>query len=295
MVTAGSVPATTPLLAPLLGLLPNATLAAVAIRASVGLIHSAQFFFAIRKVRTMEFHGAYHRCAGRAAVRHAQGHRRGHHHAADQPVQPRPSTNVCPPSAASAAPTRSPPAVVRAPGTTRSSRASSTAWGWRYELFFVNAQDVVPLIVALVVQIKRCVPAVDMSRVPDIEGTGLGTLIESDKRATERGAVERSAGVEISGAGGRGQAGWNSKRLGERGLAVRMLCRDFVRMNKGAAGGRGQKVRSAASRTGNHQCLAAVICRPRMTAGGLAWILARTFFSGFLLIGVCLWMPGSPG
>jgi MFS superfamily sulfate permease-like transporter len=41
---------------PLLGLLPNATLAAVVIVYSVGLIQPAEFL-AIRKVRTMEFAG----------------------------------------------------------------------------------------------------------------------------------------------------------------------------------------------------------------------------------------------
>ena len=45
------------LLAPLLGLLPNATLAAVVIVYSVGLIQPAEFV-AIRKVRTMEFRWA---------------------------------------------------------------------------------------------------------------------------------------------------------------------------------------------------------------------------------------------
>ena len=45
------------LLAPILGLLPNATLAAVVIVYSVGLIQPAEFR-AIRKVRTMEFRWA---------------------------------------------------------------------------------------------------------------------------------------------------------------------------------------------------------------------------------------------
>ena len=57
LVTAGSAAATMLLLAPLLGLLPNATLAAVVIVYSVGLIQPVEFL-AIRKVRTMEFRWA---------------------------------------------------------------------------------------------------------------------------------------------------------------------------------------------------------------------------------------------
>ena len=54
LVTAGVAAATMLLLAPLLGLLPYATLAAVVIVYSVGLIQPVEFL-AIRRVRTMEF------------------------------------------------------------------------------------------------------------------------------------------------------------------------------------------------------------------------------------------------
>ena len=57
LVTAGVALATMLLLAPLLGLLPHATLAAVVIVYSVGLIQPAEFR-AIRNVRTMEFRWA---------------------------------------------------------------------------------------------------------------------------------------------------------------------------------------------------------------------------------------------
>ena len=57
LVTAGAAVATMLLLAPLLGLMPHATLAAVVIVYSVGLIQPAEFR-AIRKVRTMEFRWA---------------------------------------------------------------------------------------------------------------------------------------------------------------------------------------------------------------------------------------------
>ena len=57
LVTAGAALATMLFLAPLLGLMPNATLAMIVIVYSVGLIQPAEFI-AIRKVRTMEFRWA---------------------------------------------------------------------------------------------------------------------------------------------------------------------------------------------------------------------------------------------
>ena len=63
LVTAATAVATMLLLAPLLGLMPNATLAAVVIVYSVGLIQPAEFR-AIRQVRSMEFRWALIACAG---------------------------------------------------------------------------------------------------------------------------------------------------------------------------------------------------------------------------------------
>ena len=63
LVTAGSAVAIMLLLAPMLGLMPNATLAAVVIVYSVGLIQPAEFR-AIRNVRAMEFRWAVIACAG---------------------------------------------------------------------------------------------------------------------------------------------------------------------------------------------------------------------------------------
>ena len=70
LVTASTAAATMLLLAPVLGLLPYATLAAVVIVYSVGLIQPAEFR-AIRKVRTMEFRWALMAVSRRADVRHA--------------------------------------------------------------------------------------------------------------------------------------------------------------------------------------------------------------------------------
>ena len=64
LVTAAAAVATMLLLAPVLGLMPNATLAAVVIVYSVGLIQPAEFR-AIRGVRTMEFRWALIACARR--------------------------------------------------------------------------------------------------------------------------------------------------------------------------------------------------------------------------------------
>ena len=63
LVTAAAALATMLLLAPILGLLPNATLAAVVIVYSVGLIQPGEFR-AIRGVRSMEFRWALVACAG---------------------------------------------------------------------------------------------------------------------------------------------------------------------------------------------------------------------------------------
>ena len=87
LVTAGAALATMLLLAPLLGLMPHATLAAVVIVYSVGLIQPAEFR-AIRKVRTMEFRWALDRLRRRAGVRHAEGHRGGHHRVDDRAGEP---------------------------------------------------------------------------------------------------------------------------------------------------------------------------------------------------------------
>jgi MFS superfamily sulfate permease-like transporter len=63
LVTAGAALATMLLFAPLLGLMPHATLAAIVIVYSVGLIEPAEFR-AIRGVRTMELRWALIACAG---------------------------------------------------------------------------------------------------------------------------------------------------------------------------------------------------------------------------------------
>ena len=185
LVTAGAALATMLLLAPLLGLMPNATLAAVVIVYSVGLIQPAEFR-AIRNVRTMEFRWAIIAALGVLTLGTLNGivvaiivsmiglasqtaHPRvsviGRKRGADvlRPLSPEHPDDE----------TFDGLLIVRPEG----------------RLFFVNAQYVADQIGVLVMQYKPRVLALDMSRVPDIEYSALHSLMESEKRATERGAV----------------------------------------------------------------------------------------------------------
>jgi high affinity sulfate transporter 1 len=185
LVTAATALATMLLLAPLLGLLPNAALAALVIVYSVGLIQPAEFI-AIRRIRTMEFRWALAAAIGVLAFGTLNGiviaivlsliglssqaanprvyliaRKRG----ADvlRPLSPdHPDDETFPGLL-----------IVRPEG----------------RLFFANAQKVGERINALLAEHKPRVVALDMSRVPDIEYSALQALIEGEKRATEQGAV----------------------------------------------------------------------------------------------------------
>jgi anti-anti-sigma factor len=173
------------LLAPVLGLMPNATLAAVVIVYSVGLIQPAEFR-AIRDVRTMEFRWALIACAGVLLLGTLNGivvaiivsmiglasqtaHPRvsvvGRKRGADvlRPVSPEHPDDE----------TFEGLLIVRPEG----------------RLYFANAQDVGEQIDALATRHKPRVLALDMSRVPDIEYSALLALMEAEQRATKRGAV----------------------------------------------------------------------------------------------------------
>jgi high affinity sulfate transporter 1 len=185
LVTAAAAVATMLLLAPLLGLLPNATLAAIVIVYSVGLIQPLEFI-AIRKVRTMEFRWAIIAALGVLVFGTLQGivvaiivsliglasqtaHPRvsviGRKRGADvlRPLSPEHPDDE----------TFDGLLIVRPEG----------------RLFFVNAQYVAEQIDALVAQYRPRVLAVDMSRVPDIEYSALQALMEGEQRATGHGAV----------------------------------------------------------------------------------------------------------
>lgn len=185
LVTAAAALATMLLLAPMLGLLPNATLAAVVIVYSVGLIEPAEFR-AILSVRSMEFRWALIACAGVLVLGTLKGivvaiivsaiglasqtaHPRvsviGRKRGADvlRPLSPEHPDDE----------TFEGLLIVRPEG----------------RLFFVNAQYVADQVHALIEQHKPRVLALDMSRVPDLEYSALQALMEGEKRATESGAV----------------------------------------------------------------------------------------------------------
>ena len=183
LVTAGAALATMLFLAPILGLMPNATLAAVVIVYSVGLIKPSEFR-AIRSVRTMEFRWALVACiavlllgtlkgilvaiivsliglASQSAYPRVYviGRKRGED--VLRPLSPEHSDDE----------TFEGLLILRPEG----------------RLFFVNAQTVGQQIQALVAKYQPRVLVLDMSRVSDIEYSALQMLIEGERRMTESG------------------------------------------------------------------------------------------------------------
>ena len=192
LVTAGAAAATMLLLAPLLGLLPNATLAAVVIVYSVGLIQPAEFA-AIRKVRTMEFRWAAIACLGVLVFGTLQGivvaiivsliglasqvanprvyvmgRKRGTSDVL-RPVSPEHPDDE----------TFDGMLIVRPEG----------------RLFFVNAQNVAERMKALIAQHQPRVLVLDMSGVPDIEYSALQMMVEGEQRFAGRGVTLWLAGL----------------------------------------------------------------------------------------------------
>ncbi len=191
LVTAGAAVATMLFLAPLLGLLPHATLAAVVIVYSMGLIQPAEFA-AIRKVRTMEFRWAAAAffgvlifgtlkgivvaiivsvigLASQAAHPHVYvlGRKRG----TDvlRPTSPEHPDDE----------TFDGLLILRPEG----------------RLFFVNAQAVSDQIKALVAKHQPRVVVLDMSGVMDIEYSALQMIIEGEKHVAEQGLSLWLAGL----------------------------------------------------------------------------------------------------
>jgi sulfate permease, SulP family len=185
LVTAGAALATMLLLAPLLGLMPNATLAAVVIVYSVGLIKPAEFRQILR-VRTMEFRWALVACLGvlvfgtlkgilvaiivstiglASQAAHPRVYVIGRKRGADvlRPITPEHPDDE----------TFEGLLILRPEG----------------RLFFVNAQGIADQINALVTRHQPRVVALDMSRVPDLEYSALQMLMEGVQRATDRGVA----------------------------------------------------------------------------------------------------------
>lgn len=191
LVTAGTAAATMLFLAPLLGLLPNATLAAVVIVYSVGLIQPAEFR-AIRQVRTMEFRWAAAACLGvlifgtlqgivvaiivsliglSSQTAHPRVHVIGRKRGADvlRPLSPEHPDDE----------TFEGMLILRPEG----------------RLFFVNAQSVGEQIKTLLAKYQPRVLVLDMSRVPDIEYSALQMLIDGESRHSENGITLWLAGL----------------------------------------------------------------------------------------------------
>jgi len=194
LVTAGAALATMLVLAPMLGLLPNATLAAVVIVYSVGLIQPMEFR-ALRNVRTMEFRWAVIAALGVLIFGTLQG------------IVVAIIVSLIGLSSQSAHPRVS--VIGRKRGADVLRPLSSehpddeTFDGLLIvrpegRLFFVNAQYVAERLNALVAQHQPRVLAVDLSRVPDIEYSALQALMEGEKRLTEQGAVVWLVGLNPS-------------------------------------------------------------------------------------------------
>jgi SulP family sulfate permease len=185
LVTAGTAAAIMLLLAPLLGLLPYATLAAVVIVYSIGLIQPAEFL-AISKVRKMEFYWAVVACVGVLIFGTLQGivvaiivSVIGLISQVSNPrvyvIGRKPGKDVLRPLS----PEHPDDEILDGLLILRPEG----------RIFFVNVQNVTEQIHALVEKHKPQVLALDMSRVPDIEYSALQVLIEREKRATEGGAT----------------------------------------------------------------------------------------------------------
>jgi sulfate permease, SulP family len=186
LVTAGAALATMLLLASVMGLLPHATLAAVVIVYSVGLIQPAEFR-TIRNVRAMEFRWALIACAGvlvfgtlngivvaiiasmiGLATQVTQPHVYviGRKRGADvlRPLSPENPDDE----------TFEGLLILRPEG----------------RIFFLNAQSVIEQIEALVAKHEPRVLVLDLSRVPDVEYSALQAIDEYEKRETEHGSRE---------------------------------------------------------------------------------------------------------
>jgi SulP family sulfate permease len=191
LVTAAVSVATMLVLAPLLGLLPQAALAAIVIVYSVGLIKPAEFA-AIRKVRRMEFRWALAAFLGVLVFGTLQGivvaiilslvglssqaanpriHLIGRKRGEDalRPLSDRHPDDE----------TFHGLLILRPEG----------------RLFFVNAQMVADRIRELVVQRKPGVLMLDLSRVFDIEYSALQMLMETERSLAEQGVLLWLAGL----------------------------------------------------------------------------------------------------
>ncbi|CAD6527902.1 SulP family inorganic anion transporter [Paraburkholderia sabiae] len=183
LVTATVTLGTMLLLAPLIGLMPHATLAAVVIVYSIGLFSPADFR-AILRIRRTEFVWAIVALAGVVLLGTLQGILVAivvslvalAHQVADPPVyllRRKPGTNVFRPVSAEHPDDESFPGllVLRIEG----------------RVFFANAGHIGEKLRPLIDDAQPQVVVLDMSAVFDIEYTALKMLIEAEKKQRERG------------------------------------------------------------------------------------------------------------
>jgi len=185
LVTAATALATMLLLSTLLGLLPHATLAAVVIVYSIGLIQPKEFM-AIKKVRIMEFRWALIACLGVLMFGTLQGivvaiivSLIG---LASQTAHPRVSVIV-----------RKPNTDVLRPQSPEHPEdeifAGLLTLRPEGRIYFVNIDNIIEQIMALVAQYQPRVLVLDMSRITDIEYSALQRLVEGEQRTSQQGAI----------------------------------------------------------------------------------------------------------
>jgi MFS superfamily sulfate permease-like transporter len=178
--------ATLLLLAPLLGLMPNATLAAIVIIYSVGLIQLKEFI-EVRNIRTMEFRWAVAACLGVLIFGTLQGIAIAIFMSliglANQTANPRVSvlgrkrgTSVLRPLSPEHPDDEQFEGllIIRPEG----------------RVYFLNAHNIAGQINALIAKHKPEILLMDMSRVPDIEYSALKMLMEGDDRLTSQGGIQ---------------------------------------------------------------------------------------------------------
>jgi sulfate permease, SulP family len=194
LVTAGLSLGTALLLAPLIGLMPHATLAAVVIVYSVGLIKPAEFHD-ILKIRGTEFVWALAAMAGVMLLGTLQGIVVAiivslvalAYQVSDPPVHAlrrKPGTNVFRPESDQQPEDESFPGLLLLRPEGR--------------IFFFNAERVGQKIQALIAQTEPKVVALDLSRVFDLEYTALKMLIEAEKRLHDSGLTLWLVGLNPS-------------------------------------------------------------------------------------------------
>jgi high affinity sulfate transporter 1 len=183
LVVAAAAFATLLFLAPVIALMPHATLAAVVVAYSIGLINPAEMA-AIRKVRTMEFHWALAACLGVMVLGTLKGilvaivlslvalTSMANNPRVDE-IRRKPGTNVFRPRSKEHPEDEAIPGllIVRPEG----------------RIYFGNAANVAAKITALAHEAAPRVLLLDCSAVPGLEYTSLKMLVEGEERWREHG------------------------------------------------------------------------------------------------------------